>query len=62
MYSASLLSLEVKVKVWKVSGGTCETVLDQFTGSEVVFRAVKNAALLTLSIQTNCCKHVIRLD
>ena len=34
MYSATLLSLEVKVKVWKVSGGIADVqVFDIFTFS-----------------------------
>ena len=52
MYSASLLSLQVKVTNWKVSGGTNsrvvnmthDTVHDKFTDCEVVFTAGKNAA------------------
>ena len=54
VYSASLLSLEVKVKFEKslrvpnspLVYTTGETVLDKFTGCEVVFMAGKNTALV----------------
>ena len=55
MHSASLLSLEVSVTNWKVSGvtqltsskydpTTCDTVLDKFTGCEVMLTVGKNVA------------------
>ena len=50
MYSPSLLSLDVTVTNWKVSGGTqltsskYDTILDKFTGCELMFAAGKNAA------------------